>query len=192
MDKIDILLRPLKLKDINSRYIAWFSDTEVTKYLDARNISITESKNYLRTGILIRSYYIYAICDKMTNIHIGNIKVGPIRRYDGVSDLVTVIGDKNYWGKNIASKAIKLIKEKVFLEGGIRKFVASIDSLNIASINAYKKAGFEIEAKLPDFFIHKSQNKVLYSDKIYITSNNLYYDFKKFIQWDPISIEDIK
>jgi [ribosomal protein S5]-alanine N-acetyltransferase len=192
MKKIDILIRPLKLKDINSSYIAWFNDMEVTKYLDAKNISVSQSQKYLLSGILQRSYYIYAICDKKTNIHLGNIKVGPIRRFDGVSDLVTVIGDKNFWGKNVASKAIYLVKEKVFLESGIRKFVASIDSLNIASVYAYKKAGFKIETKLSNFFIHKNENKSFYSDKIYITANNDNYNLKTFNKWEPISLEDIK
>ena len=189
----NILVRPLTLKDIGSNYIEWFNDVEVTKYLDVKNLSVEQCKNYLKNGILQRSYYIFAICDRIKNIHIGYIKVGPIGRFDGISDLVTVIGNKNYWGRNIASMSIKLIKEKVFLESGIRKFVASIDSLNTASINAYKKAGFEVEAKLSNFFIHKNNNnEISYSDKIYVSSNNINYNLNKFNKWEPIHIEDIK
>ena len=40
MKKIDILMKPLKLKDINSKYVSWFADSEVTEYLEAKNISI--------------------------------------------------------------------------------------------------------------------------------------------------------
>ena len=112
------------------------------------------SINYLKQGIINNSYYIYAICDKVNNIHIGNIKIGPIRRSDGISDLVTVIGNQNYWKKNVASRAIMILRKEVFLYNGIRKFVASIDSLNIPSLKAYKKAGFKIESKITNFFVH--------------------------------------
>ena len=35
------------------------------------------------------------------DLHIGNIKIGPIKRKDGKSDLVTVVGDNSYWGKEV-------------------------------------------------------------------------------------------
>ena len=71
MKGIDLIIRPLSLKDINSNYISWFSDNVVTKYLDAKNISILESQNYLKNGIINRSYYIYAICEKKNKKHIN-------------------------------------------------------------------------------------------------------------------------
>ena len=116
MDYIDITIRPLKLEDINKNYISWFRDNKVTEYLEARNISIDESKKYLTDGILHRNYYIYAICDINTEEHIGNIKIGPLRRFDGISDLVTIIGNRNYWGNGVGTEAIKLVVQKAFFE----------------------------------------------------------------------------
>ena len=55
MKKVDIYIRPLKLKDINSKYVSWFADLEVTEYLEAKNISISQSKEYLINGIIQRS-----------------------------------------------------------------------------------------------------------------------------------------
>ena len=191
MKGIDLIIRPLSLKDINSNYVSWFSDNVVTKYLDAKNISILESQKYLRNGIINRSYYIYAICEKKNKKHIGNIKIGPIRRIDGVSDLVTVIGDKNYWGKGLATQALKLIINKSFAEGGLRKFCASIDSNNQGSFNAYLKAGFKLEAKLKKYFLHNSHISKNYSDKLYVTIDNLEYDIEKFRKWEPVSLSDI-
>jgi len=191
MDKIEIYTRPLTLKDINSKYISWFQNPKVTKFLDAKNITIDESKEYLKQGINKQSYYIYAICEKNNNIHIGNIKIGPIRRLDGVSDLVTVIGNESYWGKNIASRAIGILKNQIMENSGIRKFVASIDSLNVSSICAYKNAGFKIESKISNFFIHKKNEKYIFSDKVYVSCDNAEFDLKKFYKWKPINIEDI-
>ena len=36
----DLYIRQLKFSDINNRYIKWFSDNDVTEFLEARNISI--------------------------------------------------------------------------------------------------------------------------------------------------------
>ena len=191
MKNIDIIIRPLRLKDINNKYISWFADVKVTKYLDARNISVQDSKNYLKTGILNRTYYIYAICDSNTHEHIGNIKIGPLRRFDGVSDLVTVIGNRKYWGKGLATKAIKLLISKAFNEGGIRKFSASIDSNNKGSVTAYQRAGFKEEAKLHNYFYKKYNNKIILSDKIYVFYDNLKFDLDKLKNWEPIIMSDI-
>ena len=106
LDFKDIYIRPLKVSDINIRYINWFSDLNVTEFLEARNITIEDSKSYLINGYKTGQYYIYAICLDKKDLHIGNIKIGPIKRKEGISDLVTVIGDKEYWGKGAASIAI--------------------------------------------------------------------------------------
>jgi len=192
MKKDKIFVRPLAFSDINDKYISWFKDIEVTKFLDAKNITIKDSKEYLYSGILNKSYYIYAICDLEKGNHIGNIKIGPIRRNDGISDLVTVIGDKNYWGKKMASKAIKVIIDIGFKEGGVRKFCASIDSNNLASMNAYKHAGFDIEATLINYFRHDFKGKNFFSDKVYVTIENKDFDLKKVQTWQPVNLLDIE
>ena len=191
MNDINIIIRPLKLEDINKNYISWFRDNKVTEYLEARNISIEDSKKYLRDGILHRNYYIYAICDKNTDNHIGNIKIGPIRRFDGVSDLVTIIGNRDYWGKGIGTEAIKLVVKKAFTEGGLKKFSASIDSSNKGSLNAYQRAGFKLEAKLKNYFYKDNQEHKAYSDKVYVVYDNLDDDLEKFKKWEPICLSDI-
>ena len=188
MNCTDIIIRPLKLEDINKNYISWFRDNKVTEYLEARNISIDDSKKYLTDGILRRNYYIYAICDKNTEDHVGNIKIGPLRRFDGVSDLVTLIGNRDYWGKGVGTGAIKLVVQKAFSEGGLRKFSASIDSSNKGSLNAYQRAGFKLEAKLKNYFY--KDNKA-YSDKLYVVYDNLDCDLEKFKKWEPICLSDI-
>ena len=57
---------------------------------------------------------------------------------------------------------------------------ASIDSNNQGSFNAYLKAGFKLEAKLKKYFLHDSHISKNYSDKLYVTIDNLEYDIEKF------------
>ena len=117
----NIYLRPLEKKDINKRYISWFADKKVTKFLESRNITEKESKSYLEAGVITGRYYLLAICYAVTDLHIGNIKIGPIRREDGVSDLVTVLGDKNYWGKGYGTETVKLMLHYIFSETDLNR-----------------------------------------------------------------------
>jgi len=181
----DILLRPLRESDINSRYISWFEDPAVTRFLEVRNINIAESKLYLKNGKETGLYYIFAICLSKNNLHIGNIKIGPIKRKDGVSDLVTILGDKDYWGKGIAAIAINKAVDLGFTEGKIRKFSASINSLNIGSIKAYLKGGFIKEAVIPNYFYNKNNSVITPSDKIFVGLENKNYDMHTLRNWAP-------
>ena len=182
----DIFLRPLTDIDITDRYISWFSDPIVTKFLESKNITIEDSKLYLKNGIETGLYYIFAICLNENNLHIGNIKLGPLKRKDGISDLVTVLGDRNYWGKGVAAIAIKKAIELGFTEGKIRKFSASINSLNISSVKAYLKGGFEKEAMIPNYFHNNINNEKTVSNKIFVGIENDNYDMDVIKNWTPI------
>jgi [ribosomal protein S5]-alanine N-acetyltransferase len=145
-----LTLRPLTELDITVRYLAWFADPEVTKYLEVRNPTKQESIDYIRRGQETGDYHLYAII--VDGVHIGNLKIGPIQHHHGLSDLVTVIGDKEYWGKGYATQAIKKGME-IAWQMGIRKLSAGICSGNKGSIQAYVGAGFHIEAVLKKHYI---------------------------------------
>ena len=185
LDFNDVYIRLLRSSDINKRYISWFSDITVTRFLEARNLTIEDSKSYLQKGHDTGNYYIYAICLTKNDLHIGNIKIGPIKRKEGISDLVTVIGDKNYWKKGIASISISKAIEIGFNKAKIRKFIASINSLNISSINAYIKGGFSKEAIISNYFYNKIDSKIIMSDKIFVSCNNDKYDMEILKTWKP-------
>lgn len=143
-----IYLRKLTVEDINDRYLDWFSDLEVTHYLESANLTFEQVKDYIDEGKLKNSYYMFAICLNNTDLHIGNLKLGPIVWKHRLSDLVTVIGDKAYWRQGYASEAIRLGTELAFSQFNIRKLSGGIYSDNIASIKAYEKAGWHEEARL--------------------------------------------
>ena len=97
--------------------------------------------------------------------------------------MVTVIGDKNYWGRGLATLAIKEAVRIGFKEAGIRKFVASLDSLNLASLKSYLKGGFQIETKIKKYFIHENNGNIFFSDKVFVSCQNKQYDMKLLSEW---------
>ena len=169
LKKYDIVLRPIKKSDITERYLSWFSDKTVNKFLEINNLTKNEVLNYIKTGVNNKSYFMFAVCIEDTGLHIGNIKIGPIKHKYYVTDLVTVIGDKDYWGKGIASNAIKKAIEIAFDTFGLRKVSASIDSLNVGSLKSYTNAGMQVTANIPNYFMH---NNNIFSDKIFVGCDN--------------------
>jgi RimJ/RimL family protein N-acetyltransferase len=143
-----VMLRPLSPEDITPRYLSWFADPEVHRYLEVRAISATEARDYIEEGPTKNTYFMCAICDSETGLHVGNLKIGPIRWQQSVADMVTVIGDKSYWGRQIASDAIGVAVRLAFDVLGIQKLHASMYADNVGSLKAYTRAGWHVEARL--------------------------------------------
>ena len=149
----DIYLRPLSLKDVTCEYVDWMSDNEVIKYLEVRHTKQTLSviESFIAAKLSRNDEFIFAICDKKTDKHIGNIKLGPIHHYYKKADLSLFIGDKNYWGKNLAYQAIQLMIVFAFEKLELTKLLATFYLDNQSSMKAFKKAGFQKEGLSPDY-----------------------------------------
>ena len=160
-----IYLRPLAHEDVTDAYLEWFRDGDVTDHLVAKNLKKEECIAYMDEGRSSGLYYMYAIVWNENNLHIGNVKVGPINLLDRVSDLVTVVGDKNYWGKAIGTEAIILGNKLAFEKYDIRKLSGGMFASNIKSILAYQKAGWVVEGRLQGHNLHdgKVEDRVLVS-----------------------------
>jgi ribosomal-protein-alanine N-acetyltransferase len=148
-----ITLRPLVPADVTDRYLGWFADETVTVFLDVNAISRKEATDYIEQGVTTNEYFMCAVCDRVTGIHIGNVKIGPIRWLHKTSDLVTVIGDRAFWGKGFATEAIQIGMRVAFHVLQIRKLHGSIDESNIGSLRAYTRAGWIVEGRLRDHLL---------------------------------------
>jgi [ribosomal protein S5]-alanine N-acetyltransferase len=149
-----VYLRPLLPQDIDERYVAWFRDERVTHYLEAKNISIRDALKHLVDGFVNDSWYMYAIVERVGNAHIGNIKIGPINRSHEYADIAIFIGDVHCWGKGYASLAVSLATTLAFDHFKLRKLRAGVIGGNDGSVRAFEKAGWKVEAELPNELRH--------------------------------------
>ena len=140
-----VMLRDLISDDITPRYLSWFRDQTVTQFLSARNLSREDVLSYLEEGRRSGNYHMLALCDLASGLHIGNVKVGPIDRGNGTSDLVTVIGGRQFWGKGLATEAIALATQIAFRRFGLRKVCGSIIGNNLGSVKSYTRGGWHVE-----------------------------------------------
>ena len=148
-----IFVRPLVETDVDENYLSWFRDTDVTAFLEARNLSREDVLRYIERGRQSGEYFMFAICDLSTGRHIGNLKLGPIDAKHRISDLVTVIGDKEFWGKGLATEAIRVGNQIAFEQYDIRKLTGGMYADNVGSLKCYTRAGWVEEARLVGQYI---------------------------------------
>ena len=142
----DLICRNISINDCNETYLSWLNDKSVNVFLETRwsEQSIDKIKEFVESTIKSTHSILFAIVFK--GGHIGNIKIGPINEHYHYADISFFLGDKEYWGKGIATRAIKLVSDYGFSELGLHKIKAGVFNENIGSIKALKKAGFIEEA----------------------------------------------
>lgn len=165
-----IYLRPLSVDDVNERYLQWLRDGKVNAFLevDGNELTLQDIRDYIEAGPANGSYYMYAICVNDSDLHIGNVKVGPINQKHLISDLPVVIGDKDFWGKGIAVEAIRLGNKIAFEQHGIRKLHGQIYRDNVGSIKAYCRGGWIIEGLIRGRYLVDGKPM----DQVMVSCNN--------------------
>lgn len=142
-----LLLRELEERDCSPEYEEWLSDHEVNRFLETRFSS--HDRASIRSFIArVRSdpdEFLFGIFLRSDGRHIGNIKVGPIRRVHGLADVSLLIGARDCWGRGYASEAIAALSRYAFAHLAISKLSASMYSQNQASRLAFIKAGYRDE-----------------------------------------------
>lgn len=103
---------------IKSNYTEWFNDQEVTKY-NSHGLFPYGKKalnDYLDSLENPTDKIVLAICHKQENnyIHIGNCSLQSINWINRSAELAIIIGEKEYWGKGIATKACECLLKHGF------------------------------------------------------------------------------
>lgn len=145
LESDDIYLRKISISDCNENYLNWMNDSEVNKYLESRftTHSIDSLKDFVNSMNNSENNILFAIIDKSSDKHIGNIKLGNIHPVHKYADIGLIIGEKNCWGKGIGTKSIQLVTDYAFNKLNLRKVIAGVYEYNIGSIRAFEKCGFK-------------------------------------------------
>lgn len=142
-----VYLRKIVLFDVNATYVHWMNDPEVTKFLEVRHArrSMKDLREYVAGIIERKEDAFFAICINETGRHIGNIKLGPINKEHRFAHIGFLIGDRESWGKGIATEAVNLVTRYAFETLKLHKVLAGCYENNLASLRIFKKTGFKKE-----------------------------------------------
>lgn len=145
LESDNFYLRNISLDDCNENYLSWMNDSEVNKFLESRftTHTIDSLKDFVTSMNNSDNNIMFAIIDKGSEKHIGNVKLGGIHPIHKYADIGLIIGDKDYWGRGIATNAIKLVSQYAFNELHLRKVFAGVYENNVGSIKAFEKCGFK-------------------------------------------------
>jgi len=106
---------------------------------------VGQLRDYVKMVLDDPRNHFFAIEDRQSGMHVGNIKLGPVDEKNRMGDIGLLIGNKNFWGKGIATESIQLLTSHAFVALKLNKITAGAYLENIASIRAFRKAGFMIE-----------------------------------------------
>ncbi|MDP2158859.1 MAG: GNAT family protein [Flavobacterium sp.] len=156
-----LYLKEITDADIDATVMAWFDDAELMKYYTNSKNKITKEKLLasLEEGKKSGNLFTYGIFTNDTDTLIGTIKLGPIHFVHKTSDLVALIGNRDYLGKGLSVDAIQLGNQLAFEKFDIRKLYGGMYASNIPSIKAYTRAGWIIEGRLKGFYWVEEKNE---------------------------------
>ena len=142
-----ISLKILRPSDVTPRYVSWLSDPLVTRYSDNqyRHVSLSSQKEYVQFCIENPSIMLWGIY--FEHLHIGNVALDNLNFRHSRAEVTYLIGDPNFWGKGIASYAVRFVigyADKVL---GLYKLIAGVAEPNVASIRVLTKCGFIQESR---------------------------------------------
>lgn len=141
-----IILRNIFEINVTDSYLKWLRDPNVNCYLESRweKHSIRSVKKYISDLNKSKNNEIFGIFSKSNNVHIGNLKIGQISHINLTAEIGLIIGNKNYWNKNIATEAIFLATNYSFNELKLNKLYAFVYENNIGSLKVFLKNGYNV------------------------------------------------
>ena len=155
-----LIFRPISASHLSQRYVDWMNDSEVTKFLESGGDYTLKKLKIFLSEQELKQNYMWAIHIKITNKHIGNIKIdpkvslGPLKFRKNCCQLGILIGDKNQWSKGYAYEASKRIIDFCFDNLGFKRIVLGVKMSNLFAIKLYKKLGFD--------FFERDENPKIY------------------------------
>lgn len=175
-----IYVNEIRIEELTDSVMLWFNDKELMMYYTNSGNQITRDSliNSINEGKQLNNNITYGVYDNHTNEIIGTIKIGPINLKHNISDLVVLIGNRNYLGKGLSKEIISLGNEIAFKEHNIRKLYGGMYFSNISSIKAYRSAGWIVEGRLKGFYSVNNQNE----DRVLVTCLNPQYFSKEEIK----------
>jgi RimJ/RimL family protein N-acetyltransferase len=120
------------------------NDPVVYEYLESGgNYDIEQLYSYVNEQ-LSKDVLFWAIHEKTSNKHIGNIKIDPINISENSGEYGIMIGDRESWGKGYAKESTALVINHCFEVLKISTITLGVVCENQKAIKLYKDLGFEV------------------------------------------------
>ena len=149
-DKNKIILKKFDKAMITKNYLGWLNDKNLMRYSENRHKKHTQIscekyfEDMINSGNLI-----YAIVDRASNLHVGNINAY-IDTNNSIADIGILIGIPR---KGYGGYAWTAMIQKLFFDKKIRKITAGTMATNEAMIKIFINSGMELEYSKREHFM---------------------------------------
>jgi len=142
-------LVPFEIKHLSENYLNWLRDIDINKFLVKPNKDITkkDAKKFCEDMMHSSTDFFLAIITQ-ENIHIGNVRIGPIDYDSKVCKFSMMIGDKNYHGKGYGTSIVSSSFDYIFNKLNMDKITLDVIADNIPAVKIYKKNNMHDENTL--------------------------------------------
>lgn len=149
----NIFLRPFCRADIPV-WTQWFNDPAVTHYLNKGTAPNTEEMQTEFFEKISRSKtdVQYAIVHRSDQHLVGTVGIHEISWIHRRGKVSVVVGNRSYWGKGVASEAIRVMTLHGFTKLGLNKLFAGVWEGNLGCQKAFEKNGYVVEGNLKEMF----------------------------------------
>jgi len=144
-----LILEPLTQKHLSDEYVSWLNDNEVCKYNRHQTIPNTKEKtlSYINSLTNNLSSIVFAIIEKESSLHIGNIALQNVDYINSNADISIIIGEKSAWGKSYATECYRAIISYAFYTLNLHRVYIGTHEKNIAMQKVAKKIGMKEEGR---------------------------------------------
>ena len=143
-----LVLREFRRDDAADMFHGWMSDERVARYTSwYAHTSVEDTYAYIEYVLsqdAVKSYNWVIVFDKKP---VGTINVCYLDEYAGICGVAYALA-YDFWGKGIASEALRAVVRYLFDRVNCRKIIAGCDSANIGSRKVLEKTGMKQEACL--------------------------------------------
>lgn len=137
---MQVTIRPLEKKDALISF-KWRNNPEIWKYTGShpdREITAEIETEWIEKVLTKEDTKRFAIL--ADDIYVGNIQLTNITGESAVFHIF--IGDINYWGKGVASKAMDCLFNIAINELALKTITLTVHPDNFSAIKLYEKKGF--------------------------------------------------
>lgn len=120
--------------------VKWMNDEQINSGITIDGpVSLAKTKAWFNKIVLDNTKMHFVIVDNKTNEVIGMLGIVGIDFRNRKAELYIAIGNKNYWGKNLATEALQLALNYSFNELDLNRIYLYTDIDNIRAQNFYNK-----------------------------------------------------
>lgn len=144
-----IVLRPLALEDLEGAYPSWFDDEVVCEYNSHHVYPYSKDylANYIENATDNKYQLVFAIIERSSKKHIGNIALQQIDYVVRQADLSFILGDHASWGKGYGYEAGSLVINHAFNALNLNRIYLGTTDHNHGMLKLAEKLGFTVEGR---------------------------------------------